>query len=58
MSVVSTADVLKYVNQARTDPKSFAEYVQKDLNKFLPDGWNIPLAPNFNYRTNEGKGAW
>ena len=50
--------MLKYVNQARTNPSDFAEYVKKDLEKFFPDKRTLPLYPGCNYSTNEGKGAW
>ena len=51
MSVLPIEETLKYVNQARTNPKSFAQYVQKDIDSFV-DQQRMPLAPNFYYSTN------
>ena len=58
MPAISNQEVLKYVNQARTNPKSFADYVKKDIGLFQSDGRRIPLTPNCYYSTNEGIGAW
>lgn len=56
-SVIPSADILKYMNQARTDPVGFSKYVQKELDSFINDH-EMPLFKNCNYITNEGKKAW
>jgi len=56
-SALPQADLLKYMNEARTNPKGFAQYVSNEITKFL-DSRTLPLAPGFNYATNEGIGAW
>lgn len=58
MSVVSVDEILRYVNEARTHPKKFAQYIAKELDQFFQDGRTLPLIPGCNYSTNEGKGAW
>lgn len=57
MSVIPIEETLKYVNEARTQPQKFAQYVQEDINQFVDDR-QMPLYPGMMYSTNEGKGAW
>ena len=57
MSVIPIQATLKYVNEARTAPQAFADYVKKEINSFIDSG-TLPLYPGCNYATNEGKKAW
>ena len=57
MSVIPVQETLKYVNDARTAPQSFANHVKKEIDSFL-DNSTLPLYPGCNYATNEGKKAW
>ncbi len=57
MSVVPPEETLKYMNEARTQPSKFAEYVVKELSMFI-NSTTLPLKPGCNYSTNEGNGAW
>jgi hypothetical protein len=57
MSVIPPEETLKYMNEARTNPKKFAEYVKKEIGTFI-DNSQMPLYPGCYYATNEGKGAW
>jgi uncharacterized protein YkwD len=56
-SALPQADLLKYMNEARTNPKAFAQYVKTEITQFLDDR-TLPLSPGVNYATNEGIGAW
>lgn len=57
MSVVPPEDVLKYMNEARTNPSGFAKYVKAEMDTFFNE-WELPLKPGCNYRTNESKKVW
>jgi hypothetical protein len=57
MSVIPVEDTLRYLNEARTQPKKFAEYVMKEIGTFTSNT-QMPLYPGCYYSTNEGKGAW
>ena len=57
LSVIPDLEILKYTNEARTNPKKFAEYVKKQFGQFI-DEKSLPLVPGCNYSTNEGKSVW
>ena len=56
-SAIPQADLLKYINEARTNPSGFANYVQNEISQFIYDR-TLPLYPGMNYATNEGISAW
>lgn len=57
MSAIPVKDTLRYLNEARTNPSGFAQYVKKEIDQFI-DNSTLPLYPGCNYSTNEGKKAW
>jgi len=57
MSVIPVKDTLRYLNEARTNPSGFAQYVKKEIDQFINNS-TLPLYPGCNYSTNEGKSAW
>lgn len=57
MSVLPVEEILKYVNQARTAPKDFAQYVKEEIALFTSET-QMPLYPGLNYRVNESKKTW
>lgn len=57
MSVIPIEETLKYVNEARTNPRKLVPYVQADIDSFV-NQQQMPLYPGCMYSTNEGKAAW
>ena len=49
-SVIPPKDLLRYMNEARTNPKAFAKYVTKEMAQFI-NNKSLPLLPKFTYRT-------
>lgn len=57
MSYLPIETVLQYVNEARTNPQKFANYVQQDIDSFVDNG-HMPLFPGCLYSVNESKQTW
>lgn len=57
MSAIPPEDILRYVNEARTNPTAFANYVKTEMDTFINE-WELPLRQGCNYRTNESKKVW
>lgn len=57
MSAIPIQELFNYINQARTNPKKFSEYIKKELDSFV-DEKSLPLKPNCTYSTFEGKPCW
>ena len=57
MSIIPIEQTLKYLNEARTDPTSFSNYVDNEIKKFTSDN-EMPLMPGCNYGVNESVKAW
>ena len=57
MSYLGIEEVLGYVNEARTNPRKFADYVQEDIDSFIDDR-HMPLVPGCLYSVNESRQTW
>lgn len=43
MSLIWPQEILKFHNEARTNPHKFVEHVQNDINQFDKSGTTLPL---------------
>ena len=57
MSAIPIQELLNYINEARTNPKKFSEYIKKEFDSFVNEN-SLPLKPNCTYSTFEGRAGW
>lgn len=57
MTQFDAGKVAEYINQARTNPKDFSNFIKQDIDSFRPDG-RMMMKSGVQCITNGGKSVW